>query len=140
MSISFPLQDMLHEGHMVSIDQWDLAVTEVLLQTAMEQAEQQLVWQGGGALGRIFILHCDGGKRQIQEKQFGLAPSRTCFTSWSKWAKNIGYVLVTLLPPFGDYQESETEKHMFSNCGAGQIHHISTIFKKKIGLINKRKG
>lgn len=36
MAIPFPVQDVMHEGHMVCIGQWDLAVTEVLLQGAME--------------------------------------------------------------------------------------------------------
>ena len=79
VSISLSLQDVLHEGHVVSVGQWDLAVAEVLLQAAVKQVEQQLVGQAGGALGRLFVLHYDAEQRQTQAKKFSPALLTTSF-------------------------------------------------------------
>lgn len=37
MAIPIPLQNLLHESHMISISHGDLPVTEVMLQAAMEE-------------------------------------------------------------------------------------------------------
>lgn len=47
---------MVHEGDMVSLSQRDLPVTELLLQATVEEAEQELVGQAGGALEQLLIL------------------------------------------------------------------------------------
>ena len=57
MTVPLSIQDVMHEGHMVSVGQWDLPVTEVLLQGAVEEAEQELVGQRGAAQGHLLILH-----------------------------------------------------------------------------------
>ena len=43
--LPLPLQDVLNEQQMVAVSQQDLPVTEVLLQTAVEEAEQKIVGQ-----------------------------------------------------------------------------------------------
>lgn len=37
MAITVPLQNLLHESHMISISHGDLPVTEVMLKAAMEE-------------------------------------------------------------------------------------------------------
>lgn len=52
----------MHEGDVVLVSQWDLPVTEFLLQAAVEQAQQELVGNIGGALGHLLVLHCNTHK------------------------------------------------------------------------------
>lgn len=57
MAISFALQDMVHEGAVVAVGQRDFSVTELMLQAAVEEAEQELIGQTGGAVNLLLILH-----------------------------------------------------------------------------------
>lgn len=58
MAISFALQDMVHEGAVVAVGQRDFSVTELMLQAAVKEAEQELIGQTGGAVNLLLILHC----------------------------------------------------------------------------------
>lgn len=58
MAISFALQDMVHEGAVVAVGQRDFSVTELMLQAAVEEAEQELIGQTGRAVNLLLILHC----------------------------------------------------------------------------------
>lgn len=37
MAVTIPLQNLLHESHMITITHGDLPITEVMLQAAMEE-------------------------------------------------------------------------------------------------------
>lgn len=58
MAVSLSLQDVMNEGDVVAISQWDFSVTELVLQAVVEEAEQELVGQTGGAVYLLVILHC----------------------------------------------------------------------------------
>lgn len=61
MTISFPLQDVMHERHMILISQWDLSIAELILQRAVEEAEEEVVGQRGGATGCVHLPFCSRG-------------------------------------------------------------------------------
>lgn len=58
MAVSFALQDTVHEGAVVAVPQWDFSVTELMFQAAVEEAEQELIGQTGGAENLLLILQC----------------------------------------------------------------------------------
>lgn len=64
MAVSLSLQDVMNEGDVVAISQWDFSVTELVLQAVVEEAEQELVGQTGGAVYLLVILHCCSHTRQ----------------------------------------------------------------------------
>lgn len=56
VAVSFALQDVVHEGGVVTAGQRDLSVIQLLLQAVVEEAEQQLVGQTGSAVRLLLGL------------------------------------------------------------------------------------
>lgn len=57
MAIAFSLKDVLNKSSVVSVCQRDLSVIQLMLQTAVEQAQQQFIGQTGRVMQLVFTLH-----------------------------------------------------------------------------------
>lgn len=69
MAVPLPLQNVIHESHVISISQCYFTVTQVILQRAVEKAEQQIIGERGGILERVFVLCYRGQQREVCVKQ-----------------------------------------------------------------------
>lgn len=57
MTVPFPFQNVMHEFHVIAVGQWDLSITQLGLERAVEEAQKQVIGQRGGA-PRCFRLLC----------------------------------------------------------------------------------
>lgn len=57
VAVTFPLQNVMHEGTVVAVGQWDLSVVELMLEAVVEEVEQELTGQTGSTGKLLLRLH-----------------------------------------------------------------------------------